>query len=59
MTAGLTVRSGILFGNWQHRFVDWLLDFGLMQKPGVETKAVKDIQIFVSQPPQRNRQTIL
>ena len=56
MTAGLTDRSGISFGKWQDRFVDWFRDTGFMQKPGVETKAAKDIQAFVSQPLPGSRQ---
>ena len=56
MTAGLTDRNGIPFGKWQDRYIDWFRDLGFMQKPGVETKAAKDIQTFVSQPPPRNGQ---
>jgi len=56
MTAGLTDRNGIPFGKWQDRYIEWFRDLGFMQKPGVETKAAKDIQAFVSQPPARVRQ---
>ena len=56
MTAGLTDRNGIPFGKWQDRYIEWFRDLGFMQKPGVETKAAKDIQAFVSQPPARIRQ---
>ena len=55
MTAGLTDRNGIPFGKWQDRYIEWFRDLGFMQKPGVETKAAKDILTFVSQPPPRNR----
>ena len=56
MTAGLTDRNGIPFGKWQDRYIEWFRDLGFMQKPGMETKAAKDIQAFVSQPPPRIRQ---
>jgi hypothetical protein len=51
MTGGLTDRSGIPFGTWQHRYIDWFRDLGFMQKPGVETKAAKDIAAYLAQPP--------
>lgn len=47
---GLSDRSGIPFGTWQGRFIDWFRDLGFLQKPGVETKAAQDIAAFVSQP---------
>jgi endo-1,4-beta-xylanase len=55
MTGGLTYRNGIPFGTWQERFIDWFRDLGFLQKPGVETKAAKDIAAFVSQPPRGPR----
>lgn len=55
MTGGLTDRTGIPFGTWQYRFVDWFRDLGFFQKPGIETKAAKDVATFVSQPPQQPR----
>lgn len=51
MTGGLTDRGDIPFGTWQYRFIDWFRDLGFLQKPGVETKAAKDVATFVSQPP--------
>jgi acetyl esterase/lipase len=51
MTGGLTDRSNVPFGTWQLRFIDWFRDLGFLQKPGVETKAAKDVAVFVSQPP--------
>jgi hypothetical protein len=51
MTGGLTDRSGIPFGTWQYRYIDWFRDLGFMQKPGVETKAAKDIAAYLAQPP--------
>jgi acetyl esterase/lipase len=50
MNAGLGNRN-IPFGTWQDRFIDWFRDLGFLQKPGVETKAARDISAFVSQPP--------
>lgn len=51
MTGGLTDRNHTPFGTWQYRFVDWFRDLGFLQKPGVETKAAKDVAVFVTQPP--------
>jgi endo-1,4-beta-xylanase len=51
MSGGLTDRSGTPFGTWQYRYIDWFRDLGFLQKPGVETKAAKDIAVFLSQPP--------
>jgi acetyl esterase/lipase len=48
MTGGLTYRNGIPFGTWQDRFIDWFRDLGFLQKPGVETKAAKDIATYLS-----------
>ncbi len=50
MTGGLTDRSDIPFGTWQYRFIDWFRDLGFLQKPGVETKAARDIATYISQP---------
>ncbi len=55
MTGGLTDRNGIPFGTWQYRFIDWFRDLGFLQKPGVETKAAKDIEAFLNQPPPGSR----
>jgi hypothetical protein len=55
MSGGLTHRNGIPFGTWQDRYIDWFRDLGFLQKPGVETKAAKDIATFISQPPPRER----
>lgn len=51
MTGGLTDRNGIPFGTWQYRFIDWFRDLGFMQKPGVETKAARDVARRVANPP--------
>ena len=50
MTGGLTDRSGIPFGTWQLRYIDWFRDLGFLEKPGVETKAAKDIARFLTEP---------
>jgi acetyl esterase/lipase len=50
MSGGLTDRKGIPFGTWQFRFIDWFRDLGFSEKPGVETKAAKDIAYYLSQP---------
>src|ERR1051325_1225585 len=50
MSGGLTDRNDIPFGTWQYRFIDWFRDLGFLQKPGIETKAAKDIAAFVTPP---------
>ncbi len=47
---GMTDRGGIPMGTWQVRFIDWFRDLGFLGKPGVETKAARDVAEFVSQP---------
>jgi endo-1,4-beta-xylanase len=54
MSGGLTDRNGMPLGKWQERFIDWFRDLGFLQKPGVETKAARDITIHMSQPPRTN-----
>ena len=51
MSGGLTDRGGIPYGTWQHRFIDWARDLGFLQKPGIETRAAKDVAAFVANPP--------
>ena len=51
MSGGLTDRNGIPYGTWQYRFIDWFKDLGFLQKSGVETKAAKDVAVYVAQPP--------
>jgi endo-1,4-beta-xylanase len=51
MAAGLADRNGMPFGTWQNRFIDWFRDLGFLQKPGVETKAARDITAFLSERP--------
>ena len=50
-TGGLTDRLNTPYGTWQFRFIDWFRDLGFLQKPGVETRAARDVAAFVSQPP--------
>ena len=50
MAAGLADRNGMPFGTWQNRFIDWFRDLGFLQKPGVETRAARDVATFVAQP---------
>jgi acetyl esterase/lipase len=47
---GMTNRSGIPFGTWQNRFIDWFRDLGFLDKPGVETKAARDISLYMNPP---------
>jgi len=51
MSGGLTDRNFIPYGTWQYRFIDWFRDLGFLQKPGVETKAAKDVATFQKAPP--------
>jgi len=53
MAAGLADRNGIPFGKWQDRFIDWFRDLGFLQKPGVETKAAKEVGAQVAEPTKR------
>lgn len=48
---GLKDRGGIPFGTWQYRFIDWFRDLGFLGKPGVETKAAKDVAAHAAAPP--------
>jgi hypothetical protein len=50
MSGGLTDRKGLPFGTWQNRFVDCFRDLCFLQKPGMETKAAREIAAFLSQP---------
>ena len=50
MTAGLTDRRNTPFGTWQMRFIDWFRDLGFLEKPGVETKAARDVAAYAAQP---------
>ena len=50
MTGGLTYRNFTPYGTWQDRFIDWFRDLGFLQKPGVETKAAKDIAVYLTKP---------
>jgi acetyl esterase/lipase len=50
MSGGLTDRNDTPYGTWQFRFIDWFRDLGFLEKPGVETKAAKDVAAFASRP---------
>jgi acetyl esterase/lipase len=50
MSGGLTDRNDTPYGTWQYRFIEWFRDLGFLQKPGVETRAAKDVAAFVAQP---------
>jgi endo-1,4-beta-xylanase len=50
MTGGLTDRGDMPLGTWQFRYVDWFRDLGFLQKPGMETKAARDLAVYVNQP---------
>jgi len=50
MTGGLSAANTRPMSTWPSRFVDWLRDLGFLQKPGVETKAARDVAAFASQP---------
>lgn len=39
-------RHGIPFGTWPKRYLDWFKDLGFLGKPGVETKAAKDVAAY-------------
>ncbi|HEY2434071.1 MAG TPA: alpha/beta hydrolase fold domain-containing protein [Vicinamibacterales bacterium] len=45
---GMKDRNGEPFGTWHERFVDWFRDLGFLQKPGVETKAARDVAAYVA-----------
>lgn len=50
MSGGLTDRGGIPFGAWPLRFLEWFRDLGFLGKPGVETKAAKDLARYMAEP---------
>jgi endo-1,4-beta-xylanase len=50
MSGGLTDRNDTPFGTWQYRFIEWFRDLGFLQKPGVETKAARDVAAFMNPP---------
>lgn len=56
MSGGLTDRNGTPYGAWQFRFIDWFRELGFLDKPGVETKAAKDVAAYASRPVSAPRQ---
>ena len=55
-SGGLTDRNNIPLGTWQYRFIDWARDLGFLQKPGIETRAAKDVAAYVAKPPRPSGQ---
>ena len=55
MAAGLADRNGIPIGKWQDRFIDWFRDLGFLQKPGVETRAAREVAAFAGRPARDTR----
>jgi endo-1,4-beta-xylanase len=49
-SGGLTDKNDTPFGTWQNRFIDWYRDLGFLGKPGVETKAAKDVAEYAARP---------
>ena len=47
MSGGLADKGGVPMGTWQYRFIDWFRDLGFLQKPGIETKAARDVAAFL------------
>jgi endo-1,4-beta-xylanase len=45
---GLKDRDGTPFGTWHLRFVDWFRDLGFLARPGVETKAARDLAAYTA-----------
>jgi acetyl esterase/lipase len=50
---GLSDRNGHPYGTWQFRFMDWLKDLGFLTPSGTPTKAAKDVDIHVKNPPRQ------
>ncbi len=50
MSGGLTDRRDTPYGTWQFRFIDWFRDLGFLQRPGIETKAAKDVDYSAAHP---------
>ena len=53
MTGGLAAPKDMPIGSWQLRFLDWFRDLGFLQKPGVPTKAARDVAEFANRPATR------
>jgi endo-1,4-beta-xylanase len=47
---GLKDRAGAPMGTWQLRFVEWFRDLGFLGRPGVETKAARDLAAYAAAP---------
>lgn len=46
-THGVNRKGSIPYSSWMERYVEWLDDLGFLAKPGVETKAARDVADFV------------
>jgi endo-1,4-beta-xylanase len=42
-SGGVTNLGGIAYGTWPQRYLDWFRDLGFLDKPGVETRAARDV----------------
>ena len=42
----ISARSGIPFGTWQDRFLEWFRDLGFLEAPGTETKAANEVAAY-------------
>jgi len=49
MTGGLSAANSRPMSTWSSRFIEGFRDLGFLQKPGVETKAARDIAAFAAQ----------
>jgi acetyl esterase/lipase len=45
---GMKDRGGTPFGTWHLRFIDWIRDLGFLAKPGIETKAARDVAAYAA-----------
>jgi hypothetical protein len=50
-SGGPTGKHDTPFGTWQNRFIDWYRDLGFLGKPGVETRAARDVAGYASRSP--------
>jgi endo-1,4-beta-xylanase len=41
-------RNGAPFGTWHLRFIDWIRDLGFLEKPGMETRAARDVAAYAA-----------
>lgn len=53
-TGGLANMGGIAFGTWSERYLEWMRDLGFLERPGVETRAAKDVAANLERKPSRS-----